>query len=128
MIFTESSGTPLVISEVAPARTISALSSDPEATSVARNPRASDSIATNTPTVPAIPSTATIVDVHRAFTLRMLYTIGIAISDPPQRVHYAHAHRANSRYQSAHRSHKHRKDQAQRQHCLRQKQRRQQTR
>src|SRR5580693_1878722 len=118
MIFTESSGTPLVISEVAPARTISALSSEPDATSVARNPRASESIATNTPTVPAIPSTATIVDVHRAFTLRMLYTIGIAISDPPQRVHYAHAHRTNTRYQSTGRAHKYRKHKSERQHGL----------
>src|SRR5271154_2196721 len=118
MIFTESRGTPLVISEVAPARTISALSSEPDATSVARNPRASDSIATNTPTVPAIPSTATIVDVHRAFTLRMLYTIGIAISNPPQRVHNAHAHRANSRYQPAHGAHKYRKHESDGQHSL----------
>src|SRR5271157_5461993 len=116
MIFTASSATPLVISEVAPARTISALSSEPDATSVARNPRASDSIATNTPTVPAIPSTATMVEVHRAFTLRMLYTIGIAISNPPQRVHNAHAHRANPRDQTAHRAHENRKHQTHRQH------------
>src|SRR5579859_584716 len=99
MIFTVSSATPLVISEVAPARTTSALSGEPDETIVVRNPLASDSMATNTPTVPAIPSTATIEDVHRALTLRMLYTIGIAISHPPQRVHYAHAHGANSRHQ-----------------------------
>src|SRR5271157_1489230 len=118
MIFTASSATPLVISEVAPARTISALSSEPDATSVARNPRASDSIATNPPTVPAIPSTATMVDVHLAFTLRMLYTIGIAISNPPQRVHYAHAHRANPRYQPAHCAHEYRKHNSEGQHRL----------
>src|SRR6266852_3611768 len=72
MIFTESIETPLVISDVAPARVMSALSAEPDETSVALNPRASDSMATKTPTVPAIPTTATIVDVQRAFTLRTL--------------------------------------------------------
>src|SRR5216683_708822 len=55
-----------------PARVMSALSAEPDETSVALNPRASDSMATKTPTVPAIPTTATIVDVQRAFTLRTL--------------------------------------------------------
>jgi hypothetical protein len=63
-----------------------ALPSEPEDTSVARKPRASESMATKTPTVPAIPATATIAEVQRALTLRKLYTTGIAISDPPQRV------------------------------------------
>jgi hypothetical protein len=72
IIFTESIETPLVISDVAPARVISALSADPEETRVALNPRASDNIAMKTPTVPAIPATATIVDVQRALTLRTL--------------------------------------------------------
>ena len=72
MTLTSSSETPLVISEVAPARTIRALSLEPEETSVARNPRANDSMATKTPTVPAIPRTATMAEVHRAFTLRKL--------------------------------------------------------
>jgi hypothetical protein len=49
-----------------------ALSAEPDETSVALNPRASESIATKTPTVPAIPSTATIAEVQRAFTLRTL--------------------------------------------------------
>jgi hypothetical protein len=49
-----------------------ALSSDPEETSVALKPLASDSMATKTPTVPAIPRTATIAEVQRAFTLRRL--------------------------------------------------------
>src|SRR2546430_10349114 len=44
----------------------------PECTSVALNPRASDNMATNTPTVPAMPNTATTADVQRALTLRML--------------------------------------------------------
>jgi hypothetical protein len=48
------------------------LSSEPEDTSVALNPRASESMATKTPTVPAIPITATIVEVQRDFTLRKL--------------------------------------------------------
>jgi hypothetical protein len=39
---------------------------------VARKPRAKESIATKTPTVPAIPTTATMVEVQRAFTLRKL--------------------------------------------------------
>ena len=51
---------------------IIALSAEPEETSVSLKPRASDSMATNTPTVPAIPSTATIADLHRAVTLRKL--------------------------------------------------------
>ena len=72
MIFTVSTVTPPVISEVAPARMMMALSSEPEETSVALNPRASESMATNTPTVPAMPTTATIAEVHRAFTLRKL--------------------------------------------------------
>src|SRR5206468_4690521 len=59
-------GNPLVISDVAPARVMSALSAEPEETSVALNPRASDNMATKTPTVPAIPTTATIVEVQRA--------------------------------------------------------------
>jgi len=72
MIFTESRPTPLVISEVAPPRTISALSGEPDETSVARKPFARESIATKTPTVPAMPATATIAEVQRAFTLRKL--------------------------------------------------------
>ena len=54
------------------ARMIMALSSEPEETRVARNPRASESMATNTPTVPAMPSTATMAEVQRALTLRKL--------------------------------------------------------
>ena len=63
---------PLSISLVEPARRTMAFCGDPDATSVASNPRASDSIATNTPTVPAMPSTATTVDVHRARSERRL--------------------------------------------------------
>jgi hypothetical protein len=72
MILTVSMVTPPVISEVAPARMMMALSSEPEETSVALNPRARDNIATKTPTVPAMPTTATIAELHRAFTLRRL--------------------------------------------------------
>ena len=64
--------TPPVISDVAPARMTIALSAEPDETSVALNPRASDSMATNTPTVPAMPRTATMAEVQRAFTLRKL--------------------------------------------------------
>ena len=48
------------------------LRADPDATRVASNPRASESIATKTPTVPAMPSTATTVEVHRVARLRTL--------------------------------------------------------
>ena len=64
--------TPPIISEVAPARRTSALSAEPEETSVALNPRASESMATKTPTVPAMPRTATMAEVQRALTLRKL--------------------------------------------------------
>ena len=63
-IFPESRVTPLIISEVAPARMTMALSYEPEETSVARNPWASESMAINTPTVPAMPSTATMAGVR----------------------------------------------------------------
>src|SRR5260370_7660323 len=72
IILAESIVTLLVISDVGPARVMSALSAEPEETSVALNPRASDSMATKTPTVPAIPTTATIVEVQRALTLGCL--------------------------------------------------------
>src|ERR1700730_15888774 len=55
---------------------MSALPGDPEATSVALKPFANESMATNTPTVPAMPSTATIVEVQRALMLLKLYEIG----------------------------------------------------
>src|SRR5690242_2039114 len=125
MIFTASSPTPLVISEVAPARTIRALSGEPDETRVALKPLARESIATKTPTVPAIPTTATMAEVHRALTLRMLYTMGIAMSDPPQRVHNAHAHGADSGKQAADGTHEQREPKAKQQHGLRQQQRRQ---
>ncbi len=62
----------LSISEVEPARRTIALSLEPEDTSVALKPKASDSMAMNTPTVPAMPSTATTAEVQRSFTLRKL--------------------------------------------------------
>src|SRR5215467_15192035 len=126
MILTASSPTPLVISEVAPARTINALSSEPDETRVALKPLARESMATKTPTVPAIPTTATMAEVHRALTLRMLYTMGMAMSDPPQRVHDAHAHGADAGKQTAGGTDEKRKAQAKQQHGFRQQQRRQQ--
>ena len=63
---------PPIISVVEPARMTSASSGEPEATSVARKPRASESMATNTPTVPAMPRMATMVEVQRARMLRKL--------------------------------------------------------
>ncbi len=63
---------PLSISDVAPARRTMALRSEPDATSVASKPRASDSMATKTLTVPAMPRTATTVDVQRARSERRL--------------------------------------------------------
>ena len=85
---------PPIISDVDPARITSALSGDPDATSVALNPRASDSMATNTPTVPAIPSTATIVEVHRARTLRNVVDKWNRAHNRrrtlPERCHHAH--------------------------------------
>jgi hypothetical protein len=49
-----------------------AFSGRPDETSVALKPRARASIATKTPTVPAIPSTATTDEVQRSFALRRL--------------------------------------------------------
>src|SRR6202167_6456761 len=115
-----SSVMPLIISAVAPARIRMALSCEPDATSVARNPLASESIATNTPTVPAIPSTATIADTQRARTLRRLYITGIAISHPPQRVDHAHPHRADTRQNSARRADQQRRCKSQRKNLRRQ--------
>ena len=63
---------PPIISEVEPARITRASSGVPEPTSVARKPRASESMATNTPTVPAMPRMATMVEVQRARMLRKL--------------------------------------------------------
>ena len=62
----------LSISEVAPARRTIALRSEPDDTSAAWNPRARASMATNTPTLPAMPSTATTVDAQRTRTLSRL--------------------------------------------------------
>jgi hypothetical protein len=62
----------LTISESAPARRTIAFSGEPEDTMVARKPRAIASMATNTPTVPAMPSTATIAETQRWRTLRTL--------------------------------------------------------
>ena len=61
-----------LVTKVAPARMAMALSTEPEETRVALKPRARESIATKTPTVPAMPRTATMDDVQRAFTLRTL--------------------------------------------------------
>ena len=68
-IFRCSTLTLLSISEVAPARRTIAFSGDPEETSVAWKPRAMASMATNTATVPAMPSTATTVEGQRSRTL-----------------------------------------------------------
>ena len=62
----------LVISLSAPARWTIALSASPEEVIVALKPRARASMATNTPTVPAMPSTATSEEVQRAPALRRL--------------------------------------------------------
>src|SRR5881628_1672268 len=56
----------LSISAVAPARRTRALPGEPDATSVASNPRASASTPTKTATVPALPSTAIPADRQRA--------------------------------------------------------------
>src|SRR4029077_6552589 len=98
----------LSISEVEPARRTMALSFDPDDTSVALKPKARDSMAMKTPTVPAIPSTATTADDQRCLTLRKLYTTGIAISDPPQRVDYAQPHGADRRQNAAGRANRQR--------------------
>ena len=62
----------LSISEVDPARRIMAFCSDPDSRSAAWKPRARASMATNTPTLPAMPSTATMVEAHRERTLSRL--------------------------------------------------------
>jgi hypothetical protein len=72
----------LVISVSAPARCTITFCGSPDEATVARNPRASASIATNTATVPAMPTTATSDDAHRARALRRLYAMGIAMLIP----------------------------------------------
>ncbi len=62
----------LTISESAPARRTMAFPGEPEATSVARKPWAMASMATKTPTVPAMPRTATMAEDQRWRTLRTL--------------------------------------------------------
>ncbi len=62
----------LPISEVEPALWTMAFSGRPEETRVAWKPRARASMAMKTPTVPAIPRTATTEDIQRSFALRML--------------------------------------------------------
>ena len=62
----------LSISEFEPARRTIALPGEPEEVRVARKPLARASMATKTPTVPAIPSTATTAEVQRSRTLRRL--------------------------------------------------------
>ncbi len=62
----------LSISEVAPARRTIAFWSEPDETSAASKPRARASMATKTPTLPAMPSTATTVEVQRTRTLSRL--------------------------------------------------------
>ena len=71
-IRTSSADSTLVISLSAPARWTMAFSGSPEEVSVAWKPRASASMATKTPTVPAIPSTATTEEVQRSFALSRL--------------------------------------------------------
>ena len=71
-IRTSSSVMALVISLSAPERCTIAFCGWPEEVSVALKPRASASMATNTPTVPAIPSTATTEEVQRSFALNRL--------------------------------------------------------
>src|ERR1700730_11135067 len=115
-ILTASMPTPPVISDVAPARITMALSTEPEDTSVALNPRASESIATNTPTGPAIPRTATIAEVQRAFTLRKLEITGIPTLDSPQRIHDTQAHGPNARQQTAGHADENGKSQPHREH------------
>lgn len=67
-----SRGRMLSSSEFEPARRTMALAGEPEETRVALKPLARASVATNTPTVPAIPSTATTAEVQRSRTPRRL--------------------------------------------------------
>ena len=69
---TSSSCMALVISESEPACCTIAFCGSPDEMIVARNPRASASIATNTATVPAMPRIATSDEAQRRRTLRML--------------------------------------------------------
>ena len=64
--------TALSSSDVAPARRTNALSGSPEVMSAAWKPLARASMATNTPTVPAMPRMATMVVRQRARTLSRL--------------------------------------------------------
>ena len=71
-IRTSSTSRTLVISLSAPERWTIAFWGRPDEVTVAWKPRASASIATKTPTVPAIPSTATTEELQRSFALRRL--------------------------------------------------------
>jgi hypothetical protein len=62
----------LVISLSAPERCTIAFCGRPEEVTVAWNPRARASIATKTPTVPAMPRTATTEELQRSLALRRL--------------------------------------------------------
>ncbi len=62
----------LVISVSAPDRWTMAFWGRPDEVTVAWKPRARASIATKTPTVPAMPSTATTEELQRSFALRRL--------------------------------------------------------
>jgi hypothetical protein len=64
--------TTLSISDVAPARRTMAFLGEPEVTSASSKPLERASMATNTPTVPAMPRIATIVLRQRARTLSRL--------------------------------------------------------
>jgi len=64
--------TPLSISELAPARRMIEFEGEPDAIKVAWKPRAMASMATKTPTVPAMPRIETTAVVHRAATERTL--------------------------------------------------------
>ena len=72
MMRTSSIVTKLPISLVEPALWTMAFLGSPEETSVAWKPRARASMAMKTPTVPAIPTTATTEDIQRSFALRTL--------------------------------------------------------
>jgi len=77
-----------------------ALSSEPEETRVALNPRARDNIATKNADGAR---DAHDRDNRRApprFHAAKVVNHGMAMSDPPQRIHNAHSHRADAREKS----------------------------
>src|SRR5438067_13005380 len=103
----------LAISPEEPPRSTIAFRGEPDDSRVNLKPRASESMATNTPTVPAMPSTATTVEVQRARRLRTAQMSGMATSNPPERVDDPEPAGRERRKDPRHQAHRQREPEAQ---------------